>query len=224
MKKVIDLTGQRFGRLTVIKRAENNKYGTAQWTCKCECGNTIYSTASNLKSGRTKSCGCLQRELNRKRFEKRNLYEERNKYIVGYTTNTNKEFYVDKEEFDKIKNISWHELSNGYVAHKDKGEKVVTLHRYIMNAPENLVVDHINHNKMDNRKSNLRLTTQKENSLNKTDLPKGISKHKVKNNIYFMVQLGGRYRGNYKTYEEALEARKKIIEEEYLPLRKNYLE
>ena len=132
MKKVIDLTGQRFGRLTVIKRAENNKYGTAQWTCKCECGNTIYSTASNLKSGRTKSCGCLQRELNRKRFEKRNLYEERNKYIVGYTTNTNKEFYVDKEEFDKIKNISWHELSNGYVAHKDKGEKVVTLHRYLL--------------------------------------------------------------------------------------------
>lgn len=59
--------------------------------------------------------------------------------------------------------------------------------------------------------------------LNKTKLPNGICKHKVGTNNYFMVQLGGKYRGNYKTYEEAEKARNKIIEEEYVPLRKNYL-
>ena len=64
MHKLIDLTGQKFGRLTVIKRGENSKSGQTKWYCKCDCGNPdlalIY--ASNLKKGFTKSCGCLNKE------------------------------------------------------------------------------------------------------------------------------------------------------------------
>ena len=57
--KLIDLTGQSFGRLTVIKRAENKKDKRTIWTCKCECGSILDVNAYSLKRGRTKSCGCI---------------------------------------------------------------------------------------------------------------------------------------------------------------------
>lgn len=68
MSKLIDLTGQKFGRLTVIGRAEKKgKTRQARWLCKCECGNTIEAFSDNLRSGHTKSCGCLNAEVIAKR-------------------------------------------------------------------------------------------------------------------------------------------------------------
>lgn len=63
MGKVIDLTGQRFGRLTVIKQAES-KNNKSYWYCECDCGNKTTTTSYNLRNGHTKSCGCLKQELN----------------------------------------------------------------------------------------------------------------------------------------------------------------
>ena len=57
-----DLTGKRFTRLVVLGRAENGKGGTTRWNCLCDCGNTTVSSTPHLKSGHTKSCGCLGRE------------------------------------------------------------------------------------------------------------------------------------------------------------------
>ena len=54
-----DLTGQRFGRLTVVELAPGRKSGAAIWTCKCDCGNTIDVMSGSLISGNTRSCGCL---------------------------------------------------------------------------------------------------------------------------------------------------------------------
>lgn len=61
MRKIIDLTGQRFGRLTVIKFVEIIKK-QYYWLCKCECGNKKNIHSSSLKNGNTKSCGCLQKK------------------------------------------------------------------------------------------------------------------------------------------------------------------
>ena len=58
MGKFIDLTGKRFGRLTVVERAEN-KNGYRRWKCKCDCGNETVVYSANLSGGKTKSCGCL---------------------------------------------------------------------------------------------------------------------------------------------------------------------
>lgn len=58
MGKVIDLTGKVFGKLTVIGRAENDKGGNSQWNCSCECGENTTVRAYDIKSGKTKSCGC----------------------------------------------------------------------------------------------------------------------------------------------------------------------
>lgn len=65
MPKLIDLTGKNFNRLTVIKRAEKNSSSNSpQWECKCSCGNPeiIIVDGAHLRSGHTKSCGCLQKE------------------------------------------------------------------------------------------------------------------------------------------------------------------
>lgn len=68
MGKVKDLTGQRFGRLTVLYESPERLGGFACWVCKCDCGNiTKPIRSNNLKSGTTKSCGCLSRETTQKR-------------------------------------------------------------------------------------------------------------------------------------------------------------
>lgn len=63
MGKFIDLTGQKFGRLTVIKRAENiiepSGKSVVVWECQCECGKKLNISGKSLRSGNTKSCGCL---------------------------------------------------------------------------------------------------------------------------------------------------------------------
>lgn len=63
-----DLTGQRFGKLTVIERSATKKGRHICWDCLCDCGNFVNAVmGDNLKSGDIKSCGCFRRaELNRR--------------------------------------------------------------------------------------------------------------------------------------------------------------
>lgn len=58
-----NLVGERFGRLIVIERADNTNAKQARWICECECGSIVTVRAQDLKSGRTKSCGCYKREV-----------------------------------------------------------------------------------------------------------------------------------------------------------------
>ena len=60
MKK-IDLTGKTFGLLTVVNEVKTDNKNIA-WMCKCKCGNKKTILGSNLTGGRSKSCGCLQKE------------------------------------------------------------------------------------------------------------------------------------------------------------------
>lgn len=64
MGAFIDLTGQRFGRLVVIGRADPacDKHGSARWHCRCDCGNETDALGRHLRLGRSASCGCLRRE------------------------------------------------------------------------------------------------------------------------------------------------------------------
>lgn len=61
MGAFIDLTGERFGRLTV-KEYAGIRYGRTHWLCKCECGNEIITSSNSLRTGKTKSCGCIRKE------------------------------------------------------------------------------------------------------------------------------------------------------------------
>ena len=63
MGKLIDITGQKFGRLTVIKKSDKrNSSGQVYWHCVCECGNECEINGASLRSGHTKSCGCFSAE------------------------------------------------------------------------------------------------------------------------------------------------------------------
>ena len=73
----IDITGQRFGRLEVIKRVENNKFNNTQYLCRCDCGNEIIIPGSHLRNGNTSSCGCYKREYVIKKNTKHNLSKTR---------------------------------------------------------------------------------------------------------------------------------------------------
>lgn len=69
MAKFKDLTGCKFGLLTVIKRVENKKKNGACWQCECECGGTTVATTSDLNSGKVKSCGCLLHKKSPRRID-----------------------------------------------------------------------------------------------------------------------------------------------------------
>lgn len=60
-RRPVDLTGQRFGRLVVLKDSRERPLGKVVWLCACDCGNIRKVNAGNLKSGHTKSCGCGRR-------------------------------------------------------------------------------------------------------------------------------------------------------------------
>ena len=66
----MDLTGQKYNRWTVLEEAGSNKYGQFMWKCECECGIEKVVVGCHLRSGASKSCGCLKNELTVKRLRK----------------------------------------------------------------------------------------------------------------------------------------------------------
>lgn len=228
MGKFNDLTGQKFGRLTVIKRAEDaitekgNRF--AQWLCSCDCGNdvVVFGSALTRKKRPTLSCGCLQRD--KVSGITQNDYEfVDNQYVVGYTNNTHKQFIFDIDDYEKVKKYHWYEESNGYIRSSGKKkEDRFHIHRLIMGFPEGMNIDHINHNTFDNRKSNLRVVTASQNAMNRiksSNNTSGISgvvwvknRNKWKSQIKLNDQLI--FLGEYDKFEDAEKARKQA-EEKY---------
>lgn len=123
---------------------------------------------------------------------------------------------IDLEDVEKCKPFKWTLRNDGYVSTK-KNYKAIKLHRFVMNTPENLHADHENRNRLDNRKSNLKICTQQENNKNKsmyitnTSGGRGILKAPTKK-IGFIaeIRVNGKlhYLGTFGTFNEALKARK----------------
>ncbi|MTV82564.1 AP2 domain-containing protein [Lactobacillus sp. CRM56-3] len=75
--RLIDLTGKRFGRLVVIKKAPSSaKNGNARWLCRCDCGNQIIVDSQSLRRKSTRSCGCLRREINHQRMLNNKVFDK----------------------------------------------------------------------------------------------------------------------------------------------------
>lgn len=105
----IDLTGQRFNRLTVIRRADDGK----RWLCRCDCGNETEVVGTHLKSGVTKSCGCLNREKLSQRLI--NLSGQRFGHLVAEypVMKDGKTFFHCKCDCGNEKDIWSHALISG---------------------------------------------------------------------------------------------------------------
>ena len=240
MSATNDLIGQKFGRLTVIKKADKNYispkgYTKSRWVCLCDCGNIITVTGNDLTTGKTKSCGCFHKEtsaLNGKGNKKYNRYNLSGEYGIGYDCNGN-EFYFDLEDYDKIKDYCWSIANDGYIkttVHyknengKDK-KRSVLMHRIIMNNPDKkLCIDHINgaSTRNDNRKTNLRIVTYSQNLMNKGTISSnksgitGIYWDKTNNKWIASITINKKHiaLGRFNDFDEAVKARKKA-EEKY---------
>lgn len=175
-KTEIDLTGQQIFRWTVLKRSEDkiNKRNQKikMWKCKCECGTIRDVRHDNLIYKKSKSCGCLKKELITKigtANSKTNKYDLSGNYGIGWTINSKKEFYFDLEDYDLIKNYCWRENNEGYILSRIPDTKsVIFLHSLVMhtNYEKGEEVDHIKHIKNDNRKSELRIVNKSNNQKN----------------------------------------------------------
>ena len=172
--KIRNLMGRNFGRLTVIEKDLSSKK-RKKWICKCECGNVVSTREDGLLNGNTSSCGCLRVENLLKANKKYNKYNLDGDYGIGYTSNTDEEFYFDLEDYDKIKDYCWSNYGN-YISSTTNG-KSIRIHNVIMNSNW---IDHINGSSstFDNRKSNLRTCNNQENQWYRTESSTNTSGHK----------------------------------------------
>ena len=215
--KAIDLTGRKFGRLTVIERDYSKTNGT-YWLCKCDYENKELKSvkASYLKDNKILSCGCLRLERQRKSHKKHNVYDMSNDYGIGSTENGD-EFYFDKEDYEKIKDYYWYLNKDGYVISTPfHNSKTILMHRLVMDVSDSKVlVDHIYHHKNDNRKQFLRIVTKSQNAMNSltpinnSSGQKGVYLYKRTQKWIAGLWINNKYIscGSYNLKEDAIKAR-----------------
>jgi hypothetical protein len=136
----------------------------------------------------------------------------------------NKEFYLDLEDYVKIKDLCWSEKNNLYI-YSYADNKMIYLHRFIMNVTnDEEQVDHVNHLEYDNRKDNLRVCSVSENQRNKKMQYNSTSKHTGVNwdkdrNQWKAIIFDGKgkciFIGRFNTIEEAIYAREQKALEMY---------
>lgn len=224
----LELTGMKFGKLTVVKRAENHIYPSgkqkSQWLCKCDCGTDNVSViGSNLtKENGTRSCGCLSKEITSKigkSNKKYNTYDLSGEYGVGYTSKGEK-FLFDLDDYDKIKDFCWYISDEGYVkAYSSELSKIISFHRVVTGLYNSIYdIDHKNGecSRYDNRKCNLRIATRSQNQMNKgkqrnnTSGIVGVGWHKLTNKwtAYIAIDKKQVHLGLFDNKEDAIRARK----------------
>jgi hypothetical protein len=213
MTKTRDLTGERFGKLIAIEKLfEKSPNGTTLWKCKCDCGNIHKANYSNLVAGHVKSCGCVRKSI---MASVKNIYEDMGDYYIGITS-SGVEFKIDKEDFEKVKRFSWCIGGTGYVIARRGKYENIRIHRMILDLTDNRTIDHINLDKMDNRKVNLRICNASQNEMNKragsnnTSGCRGVSYIKKFDRWRASITAYGKrvYLGQFKNIEDAIRVRK----------------
>ncbi len=233
-----DLTGKKFGSLMVIKYAYS-KGTRSYWVCRCDCGNTYTVSISFLKRSINLMCpkciekfsdinnvlGSNNRDIDGRIINKIKFTNcKSNKYIfLEDRIIINDRIIIDKEDFNFIDSFGRYISidTRGY-AYFSYGSKDVYLHRLLSKAPlfcenfETDICDHINGNRLDNRKANLRIIKRSVNPVNcgiRTDNKsgcKGVSwlERLKKWQVNIQFQKRNHYIGVFENFEDAVKARK----------------
>lgn len=187
--------GKQYGGLTLLERFSDVN-GKTMCKCKCFCGNEVIIPIKKIHY-KLKSCGCIENN--------KNVYIEHENFFECVMS-CGLSFKIDKDDYDKVSKQKWH-YDGKYV----KGNTNKTrLHRFILGEPDG-VVDHINGDCLDNRKVNLRVCGQWQNTMNRGAQKnnesgyKGVSYSNGMKGYYAQLSNGGqRYHiGYFKTPEEA---------------------
>ena len=169
MGAFIDLTGKKYGRLTVLRRADDNAHNKITWFCACACGREAIALGARLKEGSVRSCGCLRRELVTELGKNsRKLWQP---IICGFYSKipltTGGYALVDTEDLDNVKKYTWYIDNSGYArSHLYNPRRSVSMHSLILPHGKEFCIDHISMDKLDNRRHNLRVVTYSKNSSN----------------------------------------------------------
>lgn len=227
MSQRIPMEGKRFGRLTVLRYSHTNKNKRAFYVCRCDCGKECIIMGKYLRNGDTKSCGCLNidrvKEMGKNNFIGNAAVEE-DGHIRVFFNNADGSFICDKEDWNKSKQYNWYLNNSGY-ARASINKRMVLFHNFILDyVPDNSkadVCDHISGDKLDNRKSNLRIVSRTQNCINrgrlkptKHNFPRGVYKIGNKFEAYLTLNHKTNYLGLFNTIDEAVVARK-IAEKQY---------
>lgn len=220
-----DLSGQKFGHLTV--NSFSHKYDShSYWNCTCDlCGKDCIKSISYLKKNQNQMCtDCAKLYHYDNEDDIGNTIEQHDEYVI-----INGNIIFDMDDLDLILSYNRHICinSNGYAYFTYHGKECF-LHRLIMGLPidydeeTQTIVDHINGNRLDNRKSNLRICNKNMNPINckiyknNTSGCKGVSWMPRLNK--WQVSLNYKkqriYLGVYSDYDEAVKIRKEA-EKEY---------
>lgn len=187
--------GEQYGGLTLVDKFRNSN-GEIMCICKCFCGNEITLPIKKVYYYPS-SCGCLR--INK------NIYKEHEDFFECLMS-CGLSFKIDKEDYEKVSEHRWG-LDGKYVTRNSDGKR---LHRFILDDPID-VIDHINRDTFDNRKSNLRICKPRQNNMNRGPQKnnsigyKGVSYNKKTKKYYAQLQNNGdRYFvWNLRTPEEA---------------------
>ncbi len=224
-----NLSGKIFNRWKVIEFSHQRKY-LKYFVCEClDCGKQKTVYIGSIISGQSKSCGCISKKENAKKINKKynEFYiDEEDKKVTHVILNDNKEMLCDTEDWtDKIPELYWTINSGGYAC-TNIGYHHPTFHRLIMNNKtqniQNKQIDHINGNKLDNRKSNLRICNNQENSFNKnknknnTSGFKGVYYDKDRKKWRGSIQVNGKKYNSPKRYNTPEEAHDWYVEQSNL--------
>lgn len=220
-------TGEKFNQLTVtevdVPRNLDRITQPSRWyyLCTCDCGKLVSVCRSNLTNSHTHSCGCLNKIKTRDRCKKYNKIKQSNGIVTVMFNNSNKSFIIDKCDYPLIKEYCW-SMSSGYAV-TTMNKKTTRLHRFLMGFPEDKVIDHINQNKLDNRRVNLRICNQSDNLKN---LKISIKNTSGKTGVYFdkrkkrwiariAYNKKPKYVGSSKSFEKACLMRRQAEHEFY---------
>ena len=222
MPKFVDLSGSKFGKVNVIKCLERTQRRYYRYLCQCDCGKQFTTTSSHIR--KMESCGCNRtikiNEYNRNHRKKNKIVVDGDIAYV-YLSCSDKVAIIDKEDVEKVKDYTWR-FVKGYAAtyFTTDRTRIFYIHYFIIGKVDGKEVDHINRNKLDNRKCNLRNITHLENMHNvsiKRKSNTGIKNiSKLYNGTYRVVinYNNKRYSvGTFKTIEEAEEKLEKFKKE-----------
>lgn len=135
-------------------------------------------------------------------------------YVVNSKTHGRQIIKLDDEDYSKIISeniklwINYAPTSHSCYAIFWKDNKRIRLHRWIINCPMGMMVDHINHDTLDNRKSNLRIVTHFENQQNRKDNKSGkVGVYYSTRDKVYIARLGTKWLGQFKNLDEAIKLR-----------------